>query len=123
MSDLVSQNQATLRGVIVRGAGSVDTRSLAAFFLHKRDRLPTFTMHDGELHQVSLGQAVFSFQKMPRWGPPPGSDAPPTGSTRLWDVRPLTSCNELTSAHVTALIGSRETVKGSGLFCELTFER
>ena len=120
MSDLVWQNQATLRGVIVRG--SVDTRSLAAFFLHKRDRLPTFTMHEGELHQVSLGPAVFSFQKMPRWGPPLEA-TPPDGIYAIVGRTPLTSCNELTSAHVTALIGSRETVKGSGLFCELTFER
>ena len=122
MSDLVWQNQAELRGVIVLGPGSVDTRSLAAFFLHKKDRLPTFTTRRGELHQVSLGEAVFSFQKMPRWGPPLEA-MPPDGIYAIVGRTPLTSCTQLTSVHVRALIGSRETVKESGLFCELTFKR
>ena len=126
MSELVWQNQANLRGVIVLplvlGSRSVDTRSVAAFFLHKKDRLSTFTMRGGDLHQVSLGEAVFPFQKMPRWGPPLET-MPPNGIYAIVGRTPLTNCTQLTSAYVSALTGSRETVNGSGLFCELTFRR
>jgi hypothetical protein len=123
-SDLVLKSQAQLSGVIVLPYAlgtAVDARSLAGFYVHKRDTLPTFTMERHELHEVSLGEAVFPFQPMPRLGPPLHA-MPPDGTYAILGGEPLESCSQLTPVHLQGLIESRDAMERPGLFCRLTFE-
>ncbi len=124
LSDLVWQNQEKLRGVVVLPYALgpvVDVRSLAGFYVHKRDTLPTFTVKRQQLHEVSLDEGVFAFQKMPRLGPPLRA-MPPDGTYALLGRDPLESCGQLTSAHLEGLIESSDTVEDPGVMCRLTFK-
>jgi hypothetical protein len=124
LSDLVWQRQNELQGVVVLPyamGSSVDARSLAGFYVHKRDTLPTFTVKRQTLHEVNLDEAVFAFQDMPRLGPPLEA-MPPDGTYALLGGDPLERCSQLTSAHVAGLIESRDTGENPGVICKLTFK-
>ncbi len=123
LSDLVWQKHADLEGVIVlpyRLGPAVDVRSLAGFYARKRDTLPTFTLSRHQLHEVSLDDAVFSFQKMPRVGPSL-LDMPPDGTYAVVGGEPLERCLQLTPAHLEGLIESSDTVEAAGILCRMTF--
>ena len=122
LSDVVRQYQDELRGVVVF---PYEVRSLAGFHVHKRDTLPTFTVKRQTLHEVSLDEAVFAFQKMPQLGPPLRA-MPPDGTYALLTGGgtgdPLESCGQLTSAHLEGLIESGDTGEDPGVICRLTFK-